>query len=242
MNLPPLILPAFMALGLGSIYVLPQTGDVAQSAIRMELPETVDTWFLEKSQPSQAEIEILGPDTTFSKGNCFRARPNEYLKDGSPAPDRIDLSIVLSGYDLNTSIHRPERCLPAQGHTILSSSVVPLKLSNGRTITVRRLKTTQNLIVDPENRKLDREFNGITYYFFVGHDRLEYDHIQRTLADMKARLIHGMDPRWAYVSTSMWFGDLPWLEKPVPEAEADAKLAEFLTRFAERQIKWEQIK
>jgi hypothetical protein len=241
MNLPPLILPAVMALGLGSIYVLPQTGSVAQSAIRMELPETVNTWFLEKIQPSQAEIETLGKDTTFAKASCFRARPHEYFADGNPVPDRIDLSIVLSGYDLNTSIHRPERCLPAQGHTILSSSVLPLKLSNGRTITVRRLKTTQTL-VNHENRKLDREFSGVTYYFFVGHDRLEYDHIQRTLADMQSRLIRGMDPRWAYVSASMWFGQLPWIEQAVPEAEADAKLTEFLTHFAERQINWEQIK
>jgi hypothetical protein len=241
MNLPPLILPAVLALGLGSIYVLPQTGSVAQSAIRMELPETVTTWFLEKSQPSQAEIDILGKDTTFSKASCYSARPNEYFADGKPVPDRIDLSIVLSGYDLNTSIHRPERCLPAQGHTILSSGVLPLKLANGRTITVRRLKTTQ-ILINPENRKLDREFSGITYYFFVGHDRLEYDHIQRTLADMQARLIRGMDPRWAYVSASMWFGNLPWIEHPVPEAEADAKLAGFLTRFAERQINWEQVK
>jgi hypothetical protein len=47
-----------------------------------------------------------------------------------------------------------------------------------------------------------------------------------------------MDQRWAYVSTSMWFGDLVGLK----EADADAKLTDFVTRFSEEQINWDQVK
>ncbi len=92
----------------------------------------------------------------------------------------------------------------------------------------------------------DREeylkFNCLTYYFFVGHDRLSNDHLGRTLLDMKDRLVRGMDQRWAYISVSMWYGKVPWIEgQQVSEAEADAKLQKFLAGFSEKQINWDQI-
>ena len=241
MKLRSFILPVALAAGLGSVYVLPQTGSVAQSAIRMNLPSTLGDWQLTTIPPSQAEIDILSEDTEFSKANCYAPRRGEYFRNGDPVPDRVDLSIVLSGYDLNNSIHRPERCMPAQGHTILAANSIPLKLANGRTIIVRRLRSTQTL-VNQQDRKLDRDLESITYYFFVGHNRVECDHLKRTLNDMQDRLIRGMDQRWAYVSASMWFGQVPWIEQPITEQEADAKLTGFLTQLADRQIAWEQVR
>lgn len=240
MNLHSLILPAVLAAGLGSIYMLPTTGASAPSAISMALPETVGDWTLTTFPASKIEQDVLGKDTLFSKAACLQPRPGEFFSNGKEVPDRIDLSIVLSGHDLNTSIHRPERCMPAQGHDILSTSTVPIRLANGRSISVRRLKSTQT-IVNPEDRTQEQRFDCITYYFFVGHERIEHDHYGRTFADMKDRLVRGMDQRWAYVTISTWFGKVPWIEAPVPEAEADAKLAEFTARFAEGQIDWEQM-
>jgi hypothetical protein len=40
--------------------------------------------------------------------------------------DQVLVSIVLSGHDLDNSIHRPERCLPAQGWTIVDSTSLSL--------------------------------------------------------------------------------------------------------------------
>lgn len=240
MNLRSLILPGVLAAGLGLIYLLPQSGAEAPSAISMTLPKTVDDWKLTTYPASKVEQDVLGKDTLFSKASCLRPRPGEYFSNGEDVPDRIDLSIVLSGHDLNTSIHRPERCMPAQGHEILATSTVPIHLDNGRTITVRRLKSSQT-IVNREDSS-EQHFDCITYYFFVGHQHLEYDHYGRTFADMKDRLIRGMDQRWAYVTVSTWFGKVPWIASPVPEEEADAKLAEFTARFAERQIDWKQMK
>jgi hypothetical protein len=240
MNLHSLILPLVLAGGLSSIYFLPQTGEVAQSAIEMTLPKQIGAWKLQTLPASQAEIEILSKDTQFAKATCLRPRPGEFNLDGEAIPDRVDLSVVLSGYDLNNSIHRPERCMPAQGHTILSSKAIPLKLANGRSFTVRRLRSVQT-ITNVQDRSRDRQFECVTYYFFVGHDRVEYDHVKRTLVDMKDRLIRGIDQRWAYVTVSTWVGDLPWLIEPVTEAEADATLQSLLTEFAEKQINWEQV-
>jgi two-component system osmolarity sensor histidine kinase EnvZ len=63
----------------------------------------------------------------------------------------------------------------------------------------------------------------------------------RALIDMKDRLLRGMDQRWAYVSISMWYGNLPWIEAGISEEEADRKLQDFVAGFSARQINWDKI-
>ncbi|RYD22091.1 MAG: exosortase-associated EpsI family protein [Verrucomicrobiaceae bacterium] len=233
-------LPLFLGTSLASIYFLPKVGSVALSAINMTLPAEFGTWVFKNIPASKDEMSVLAPDTEFSKAICFSARPGEFNLEGYAVPDRVDLSIVLSGADINNSIHRPERCMPAQGHLITSSRSDILKLPNGREFPVKRLVSVQTPR-DAEGRPSSQNFDCITYYFFVGHDRISNDHLGRTLLDMKDRLVRGMDQRWAYISVSMWYGKVPWIEQEVTEAEADAKIRAFLTNFAEEQIKWDQI-
>lgn len=241
MKLRPLLLPAFASLLLGSVYLLPSAGDMAQSAVSMELPDTLGEWKLTNIPASKIEIDTLAKDTEFSKAECRRAREFEYFPNGTAVPDILNLSIVLSGKDLNNSIHRPERCMPAQGHRITSSTDKTLMSEGGRAITVKRLMSVQHITTNEDTPK-QLELKCLTYYFFVGHDLITNDHLGRTLLDMKDRLIHGRDQRWAYVSASMWYGDIPWIaEKEVTEEEADRKLNEFVSRFAEQQIDWEQV-
>jgi hypothetical protein len=240
MNWKLILLPPVLMGGLGAIYLLPTAGSVANSAIRMELPDMEGGWHFRKIGPSDEEIGALAKDTEFSKAICLKPRPGEITLSGQLIPDRLDLSIVLSGTDLNNSIHRPERCMPAQGHTILSGTDVPIKLDNGRTFTVRRLLSTQ--MIPSADRKSSRQMNCVTYYFFVGHDRIAHDHLQRTIMDIKDRLVRGMDQRWAYASTSMWYGKMDWMAgMEVTEKEADEKLVTFLSEFAEEQIDWDQV-
>jgi hypothetical protein len=242
MNVKSLLLPLFMSGSLCGIYFLPSEGEMADSAVTMELPDHLGKWQLQKTPPSKDEIKTLAPDTKFSKALCLAARPGEMDLDGYAIADRVDLSIVLSGADPNNSIHRPERCMPAQGHHDMISSSQSLKLQNGREFPVKRLYSIQTLPAN-EKRKESLSFHCVTYYFFVGHDRLSNDHWGRTFIDMKDRLVRGMDQHWAYISASMWYGDLTQLgiEKDVPEAEADSKLRKFLTDFSEKQISWDQI-
>jgi len=235
------LLPVLLGVALGSVYVLPKAGDTAESAVKMEIPGSMAGWSFEKFTASEEELGTLSRDTEFAKAICMRARPGEISLEGRLVPDRLDLSIVLSGSDLNNSIHRPERCMPAQGHTITASGNVDLKLANGHSYQVKRLRSVQSIQGAKEGTVV-AQFNCVTYYFFVGHDQITNDHLARTLIDMKDRLVRGMDQRWAYVSVSMWYGKLPWIEKEVTEAEADAKLSKFLTTFTEDQISWEQIK
>lgn len=235
------LLPVLLGSALGAVYVLPKAGDTAESAVRMELPGSTGGWSFDKLAASQDEIKTLSDDTEFAKAICLRARPGEVNAEGYLIPDRLDLSVVLSGSDLNNSIHRPERCMPAQGHAITASSDVTLRVANGRLFEVKRLRSVQSL-KDPQTGEVKARYNCVTYYFFVGHDRITNDHLERTFIDMKDRLIRGMDQRWAYVSASMWYGKMPWMDgKEVTEAEADQKLRDFLSDFAERQIVWDQV-
>jgi hypothetical protein len=241
MNVKWLILPVTLAVGLGAVYFLPSVGEVAQSAIRMELPEDYQDWVFQYQKPSEKEIEALASDTKFSKAICYRRRPLEFLPSGNPNYDRLDLSIVLSGVDINNSIHRPERCMPAQGHRNLVGSDVPIRLSNDRTLVARRLTSIQDVAMS-EDRNTKEAMRCVTYYFFVGHDRIAHGHYERTFIDMKDRLVRGMDQRWAYVSVSMWYGKMPWNPSTeITEEEADEKISSFLGRFVEEQVDWEKI-
>ncbi len=240
MKWTPWLLPLLIACSLGAVYVLPQAGDTAPSAVIMELPAAMSGWQFEKIAASEAELGTLDKETEFAKAICLAARPGEMNVDGLAIPDRLDLSVVLSGSDLNNSIHRPERCMPAQGHNILSSVSVPVTLANGRTFKTKRLNSVQSL--PGKDGKTQVEFKCVSYYFFVGHDRITNDHFERTLIDMKDRLVRGMDQRWAYVSVSMWYGKMPWIEPEVTEAEADEKLVAYIKDLATKQIRWEQVR
>lgn len=234
------LLPVLLGGTMSSIYFLPQVGAVADSAVKMELPNSYGPWIFRQYPPSPAELQTLSADTQFSKAVCLSARPGEIDADGYSIPDQVQLSIVMSGYDLNNSIHRPERCMPAQGHNIVSSKDVVLDLSNKRQFAAKRLISAQRVPTGGESTDV-MELNCITYYFFVGHDQVTNDHLKRTFIDMKDRLVRGMDQRWAYASFSMWYGKVPSIPTEVTEEEADRKLREFVAGFAEKQVKWDQI-
>ena len=137
------LLPLWLACTLGLVYLLPQAGETAQSAAKMDLPGNQGGWWLKPIGPTEAEVGTLGQETEFRKAVCLKPRKGEYDLDGNIIPDRIDLSIVLSGSDLNSSIHRPERCMPAQGHLITDSSNLNIRLHNGRAVDVKRQLSVQ---------------------------------------------------------------------------------------------------
>jgi hypothetical protein len=238
---PAWLLPVVMAGGLALIYVLPSAGKIAESAVIMDLPEKKGDWVFQPVPPTDEEIRALAKDTAFSKAVCQRPRSRSFFDTSDPKFDRIDFSLVLSGVDLNSSIHRPERCMPAQGHNILESRNVAIELENGRILTVRRLLSVQTIPSETTPGKFET-LNAITYYFFIGHDRVTHDHYERTFIDMKDRLVRGMDQRWAYATAATWFGKVPWLEDEISEEAADAKLVAFVRELAERQIDWERVK
>lgn len=232
----PLILLVLLTAGLSTAFLLPDFRQTP-SAIRMEIPENLGSWKTEKVPETEAERKTLAPDTKFSKAVCVGA--TSYF---DTIPQIAHISIVLSGFDLANSIHRPERCMPAQGHEIYQSEKLRVELKGERQVPVRRLlsiKTDKD-----EKGNVKAKYNTVTYYFFVGHERITENHTRRTLYDMKDRLAKGEAQGWAYVSVTMGFSDQkPGLSGGLPDFEtADQSVRQLLGELAAANIAWDQVR
>ncbi len=236
--LPPVVLAVLLSL----IYLLPMNTELQESAISPQLPygTELNGWYGEKTQASKEERGTLAADTIFSKGVYRRCAVNNsrslLASDTSGvflygAP--VSVSIVYSGSDMNSSIHRPERCLPAQGHQELRASEREIKLTNGKTITFCRLQS----YTLPE-QKGGEPMQHIHYYVFIGHDRICHTHMGRTLYDIWDRIAKGRTQRWAYLQVgSHWGGGCN-----ITEAEAEGAILELIAELAARQINWDTLK
>lgn len=234
-TLLPLVLGAVMS----SVFLMPKAGKIAESAIRMNLPEKLGEWEFEVTQASTKEVATLDKETEFSKAICHAPIPYSYQTDGTRNQKRIELSVVLSGTDINNSIHRPERCMPSQGHQIYDAKSDFLNTTRGRTFPIRDLTSLQVVPLDPKGEKTAR-FNCVTVYFFVGQHQITENHLRRTFIDMRDRLLRGQDQRWAYVSASMWFSETGDGSLPT-RAGAEKEIRQFLADLADRNIDWQEI-
>src|SRR5258707_8702130 len=151
------ILLAVLLAGLGSIFLLPQQLGFQPVGIEAELPKMVGGWYGQNLAVSDKEKSVLGED----KGTSI-ARKAYHNGVGY----EIVASVVLSGEDMSRSIHRPERCMPAQGFTIIDKGTVPVALGDRGMIRVTRLQNVRN--VADESGKSKALYN-VTYYWFVGH-------------------------------------------------------------------------
>ena len=176
-----------LVIGLSAIFFLPKAPATSPVGIALKLPIWVGDWIGEDAEVTPRELEVLAKDTEFAR--------KIYV---SPAGDKIFVSIVLSGEDMTSSIHRPERCLPAQGWNLQNTSQRTIPISDARS-----LKTTQLLSVRMvEGKKQRVAIKNLTYYWFVGYSDITPSHFTRTMFDLRDRVLHGFDQRWAYVTVS----------------------------------------
>jgi EpsI family protein len=185
-----LILQALLACGLGSVFYIPRQTALQPCRVQMELPDTLGGWFGSPGRVSDAERAGLAPDTQFCR---------KVYDDGFG--NQVLVSIVLSGHDLDNSIHRPERCLPAQGWTLLDSTslALPVPKAPSGQLPVTRLFCTQEF--SPAKGRVTT-VNNLDYYWFVGYSDITNSHFQREFIDMKDRLFHGYNQHWAFVTVA----------------------------------------
>ena len=224
------ILAAFLLIGFSMIWLLPKSEEMKPSRLARNLPMQFESMRGKSTSVTGEELKILAKDTEFE-----RAR---YVNLDHPSRPAIEVSVVFSGKDLNNSIHRPERCLKAQGwnfeleRKILVKGAMPdgsdmpfreivcskpVKLEDGREITVKRVQ----------------------YYTFFGHSVVVEGHYGRTMQDMKDRLFKGYDQQWAYATFSLpvtqTYAD-QGLMRPGQKAytleESEAILADFIQKLA----------
>lgn len=222
--LPALLLGAVFSL----VGIMPTQDALEESAIRPELPLgiTAGTWSGERQQESEAERTILASDTKFCKALYRSVSIN-------PLPP-LNASIVYSGSDMNTSIHRPERCLPTQGHYDLVTEPVQLKLKDGRELTFSRIlsKTTQKL---DNGREITLQH--INYYIFIGHNAIISSHLARTFHDMYDRVVNGYVERWAYYQVGTYYGEV----LRVSREDAENNLRAYISETLSDLIDWDML-
>jgi len=178
------IVEAVLLFGLGSVFLIPKKIEILPAGISHSLPTFVGEWYGADQPILEGEKEILGPDTQFARKLYTNGRG-----------DQIFVSLVFSGPDMSTSIHRPERCLPAQGWTVVDTKATQVPIGNVN-LSATRLCNLRNL--PGENTK--QNIYSLDYYWFVGHESQTASHLQRTWIDISDRVLKGENQQWAFVT------------------------------------------
>ena len=211
-----------LAAGFCSIFVLPKSyatrlsalpGNLVSPDSSFELPNLIGYWSGGRERkPTDKELKILAEDTVFHKKSYLRANssvtPRSVKSDATDMErlaavtpyEEVEVSIVTSNSDMGNSIHRPERCLTAQGFNVEREKKFIVKV-RGKDLPVKKLSTVQH-IKDEASGNV-QHLRNVTYYWFVGHETLTNDHYARTWQDMKDRLLRGFDQQWAYATVGM---------------------------------------
>jgi|GEM_PF-69467 len=272
-------LVVLLAVLLGSLslaFVLPRSEVAREAAIRMELPESLSFWTRDGDggqvfqywhgapmPVSEEEHRMLAGDTEFAKKRYVLSdvdTKKSVIQD--PRLGQlgellaVQASIVLSGHDLNDSIHRPERCLPAQGFKELRLEPRTIKTARGE-VPVTRIRCYTE-IKDPQTGRFVLGADGkpvrlqhVFYYWFVGSHTITADHYHRTLTDMRDRLFGGFDQRWAYVLLGSSYTDYLFAPEiaaslatnPVlrSEGQTDELLSGVISAISGSSLVWEKV-
>jgi hypothetical protein len=186
-----------MALGLATVFLLPKSYD-QPSGIRLELPDFVSNWKGTEMEMSAEERQALGENS----GTRFARKRYRNLEGLE-----ITVSIVLSGRDMSTAIHRLERCLPTQGWTLQEGGQLAMSLPQRGTFPITQLHSTR--LEKTEDGTVTRELQA--FYWFVGEREICAGHWVRWAIDNRDRLFRGVSQHWAYILVS---GYVPVLKDP----------------------------
>ena len=210
---------AVLLAGFGSVFLLPHSNKTSPAGIAMALPNVVGVWIGDDAAITQKELDALAKDTQFARK----------IYTG-PEGDQILVSIVLSGDDMTSSIHRPERCLPAQGWQMRSSSSRLIQIPGGKSLGVT---TLQNVRTVQTRDKRQLTVTNLDYYWFIGYKDMTASHLTRTEIDLRDRIMYGYSQRWAYVTIAANVTKGIWRPERTEEQTA-AMLDEFIQQLAPR--------
>jgi EpsI family protein len=206
-----------LGFGLSAVFLLPAAAKNQPVGIKLELPRSLGIWYGVEQKISERELQILAPDTEFARKEYTNGRG-----------DSIVVSIVLSGHDPDNSIHRPERCLPAQGWTIADSRTLTIPVNHGEEkLQLNRLHNVRDV---PARDGRIVPVYSLDYYWFIGYHHRTASHLERTWIDIQDRLLKGYNQRWAFVTITSYITEgLTLLGRS--ERETDAMLEDFIQQL-----------
>lgn len=227
----PLLLPIILGGLLPLVFFLPKHTSLKPAALTPTIPlnDDMDGWYGLKQQESDQERLILAKDTQFRKAYYFD-RSLGSMAEKIPC----SLSVVISGKDMNGSIHRPEACLPTQGHFNLENTTTHFTLDNGKKITMMRLASDLNISPDPATPEI---IHCLHYYVFIGGDTMTHHHLTRTFHDIKNRILNGEMEGWAYIQVGANYSNI----YGTTEQDAERQLHKLIKQLLPRLIQWEQL-
>jgi EpsI family protein len=199
--------------GFVSIFALPHSNKSTPAGIATFLPDTVGQWKGEDAEITPREREVLAKDTQFAR--------KVYT---SPLGEKVFVSIIMSGDDMTSSIHRPERCLVAQGWSVQGSERHAVPVDNGKSLEVTKLHNVHPIDLPDKTHAL---LHNLDYYWFVGSERMTPSHLIRTGIDLRDRILRGQAQRWAYVTISA--------NVPI-RGRTEDQTAEFTERFIQELV------
>ncbi len=108
------------------------------------------------------------------------------------SPDGLGIATMLvTGGNERTSIHRPQMCLTGQGYLISKQSTMDITINGKATplcVTVLEITTG------------DRQRKGLFVYWFISRDHETPYHLERMFRTAMDNIFHGKSTQWAYVS------------------------------------------
>jgi hypothetical protein len=217
---------AMVAVAIGIAVLMPKSAaqpvGLRLVAGRPHLPERVGGWEGEDAEITPKEIGTLGLGTEFARKTYKHPSGNGYA---------FTATIVLSGRDISNSIHRPERCLDAQGWDVESSEELVIRPERKGGFPVKRLHNSRAL--KTKEGEPAQNLEAYTYYWFIGEHTLTASHWARYFTDNRDRIFRGVDQRWAFVTMTAL---VPPQKTPEIQAEArkwvDQEVRNFIKSLA----------
>ena len=182
-----LLLLLAVLLGMSAVFFLPKYFFQPLGVV-LQLPESVGEWTGRNVEISDREIAILGKETEFARRSYTNGRGDE-----------LQVTIVLSGHDMDMSIHRPERCLQAQGWSLTGAPTIRVAVPGRGVLATKQLKVVKQVQLE-DGRQIP--YSNLNYYWFVGRTDTTALHLQRWLIDKTDRLFRGYNQRWAYFTVA----------------------------------------
>lgn len=197
------ILAILLCVVYSTVWLLPSGGETVASRLSKKLPDSFAEWSSRVIDVSEVERRGLAADTEFVR-RYYKSAENSGFAG-------VEVSVVFSGKDMNNSIHRPERCLRAQGWNFQRERTLklPNMLPDGGDLNVREILCVRPRVqLDGEKALLNNEGEPIydqrlQYYTFFGSSDIVSGHYDRAFADIKTRLFYGVDQQWAYATFSV---------------------------------------
>jgi exosortase len=185
----PFRIGTVLALLLGTLllcYFIPEPRTGSPGVVT-DLPDEVGPLMSFPQPISLAELTLLPKDTTFAR--------KTYGPPGGDPFDRILCTIVESGQTPH-GLHRPERCLPAQGYIIRQTQVVDVPLKSGHELKAKLLSLEHPYWIAKDKQII---VHSKLFYWYVGDNVTTPYQMQRLFLTNWDLLFDRLNQRWSYV-------------------------------------------